>query len=174
MDNLIDALVTFSFSEVKTSEYLDMLMQEAAVKDNETEELDDPDIEWDIISKNFCNLRYIDELLDIYDFPETDKLKNILKNILDKVDKQTQKYLDCISWDIEIKQGCLECTKIKELFEKSLNVNDIFEKLHIIVEAYCMFIPIIEDCRKEKCIAYVDDEELIDDMERLKKKRKIN
>ena len=165
LDNLLDKLDlgseydTESECESESDEYL--------------EDLSDPDFNWERINKNINSMRYIKQLIDTYDFPETIKFKNILNKILYNIDKQNKSYLFYLNWeDKHIYYP--ECCEIKKLLEQSLKINNPFEKLNVIVEAYNKFVPIIEFYRKEKCIEGLHDENLIDDIEQLKKKRKLN
>jgi len=162
MDSLIDAINNFNILEDKSDEIFDDLIYKMEILDTS-----DSEIEWDIIKSNYSKLRYLNHLIDEYDFPETQKFLKVLSTILDNIDSMTQYYLKELDWasDENIKE---ECVQVKLLFEESLNINLPIKKLKIILSAYDIFIPIIQDFRNERFVEIVDEPFL----ENLVKKRK--
>jgi hypothetical protein len=166
MDSLLHVLNSFTISETKTESEFDDLI-------SNMENLDtyDPDEEWDVITANYSKLRYIDHLIELYDFPETKLFVSLLTKVLDSIDKKNQYYLCNLSWENE--DYSEECAKVETLFEQSLNQNNPFLKIKYILDAYKIFIPIIEYYRNEKYVDCVDDTEFIKTIENINKRRKI-
>jgi hypothetical protein len=164
MDSLLHALNTFSISKTKTEQDFDDIIDGIIACD-----LKDPDSEWIAIVSNYSKLRYLDHLIDFFEFPETDKFKSILNTVLDDVDKKNQYYLSELNWGEEELQ--LEFDEIQNLFLKSLNEHNPFTKIKYILEGYAIFIPIIEDFRSEE-FKDILDTRFLTTVDSLTKKRK--
>jgi hypothetical protein len=171
MDSLLRAMTTFSVSQTKTeTEFDDMLSRMETL---ETSETCNSDIEWDILTCNYSKLRYLNYLMDAYDFPETEKFNTILMRTLESIDKKNQYYLMELDWDEDSIRK--ELNQIADLFEKSLNCNVPSLKLTYIIDAYDMFVPIIEDFRREKFVDHFDNNvQFVEDLNSLKKRRRID
>ena len=92
---------------------------------------------------------------------------------MDIIDKQTQYYLRELSWDCSDSELDEEIYEVKLLFETSLNIQNATERLRCVLNAYDLFIPIIEDFRKEKFCDIIDDEDFLEEF-KPNKKRRVN
>ena len=52
--------------------------------------------------------------------------------------------------------------------EESLNINDPYEKLEIIIKSYFMFLPIIEYFREDKFVENITDIQFLKDFKKRK------
>ena len=132
----------------------------------------DPDYEWTTIKMNYSRLKYIDDLILFYDFYENNKFLQTLTKVLDDIDKINQYYLKNLTWELYDVQDELNVTK--QLLYDSLNQNDPIEKLKIVLNAYSVLIPVIEDFRNEIFIYDIKSDPLFEKLESMCKKRKIN
>jgi len=170
MDSLIHAITSFKLSDDKKDEIFDNLISQF-----ETLDTHDPESEWETITSNYSKLLFLHHNIISFEFPETEKFKQVLMNVLSQIDKKNNYYLNELIWDIDgindkVKD---DCDYIQELFHKSLQMIDPLPKLQVIMEAYTIFIPILEDFRNEKIVEYVDDQQFLEEFQSLKKKRKI-
>lgn len=170
MDSLISAIHNFSISKNKST--FDDELNEIVFK-FEKFDYHDQDYEWDIIKVNYSKMRYINELIECYEIPESVIFIDKLTEFLASIDKMTQYYLKNISFIHDSDEVQLDCDRIKKLFEKSLNINDIFKKFKIILEAYCIFVDIIQDFRKETFSDHINDPDFLENFGRIKKRRFI-
>ena len=109
------------------------------------------DHEWDILKKNYSNLRYIYQLLNHYNYNLNSSFFELLLKFIEPIDKSTQNYIKNINWDdINLKL-------IKENFEKSLNEINVEKKIKYLLISYDILVPIVEKIRIEKFIDNVDD-----------------
>ena len=131
----------------------------------------DQDFEWNNITNNFSKLKYIKYLLDSYEFLKEKTFIDCLNFLLDDVDKMNQRYMRELTWDEEEFKD--ELAQIKELFGISLNLNNPLERLRTIIEAYEIFIPILEDIRNEEFVENIFDKTSLDELESFYKKRKM-
>ena len=168
MDSLISAIHNFSITKNKST--FDDELNEIVFK-FEKFDYHDSDYEWDIIKTNYSKIRYINELIECYEIPESNIFINKLTEFLENIDKMTQYYLKSISFMHEEDYIQTDCDRIKKLFEKSLNVNDIFKKFKIILEAYSIFVDVIKDFRNETFSDHINDLDFLENFGRIKKRR---
>ena len=167
MDSLLRALETFSVSQTKTESEFDEMLSRM-----ETLQTHDPDAEWDTLTGNYSKIRYLDLMISNYDFPETKIFVDVLHSVLTDIDKKTEYYLSELNWDDDNKE---EYEYIRDLFEKSLNENNPFDKIKMVLEAYDTFIPIIEDYRTERFVDHnIDNLVFVKEIKTMRKKRKLN
>jgi len=166
MDSLLRALNSFSLNIKNDSDFDDLISK---MEDIHT---DDANEEWDIVTHNYSKLRYLDQLIKLYDFPETCKFVKILHLVLSDIDKKNQYYLRELVWESDTYHE--EYAQIQDFIEKSLNENNPFEKIKHILQAYSLFIPIIEDYRSERFVDCVQDQDFIEKVESVAKRRKLN
>ena len=121
----------------------------------------DPDHEWEMLKKNYSNLRYISQLIEHYHYQLNTNFYQLLSKFIDPIDKSTQHYIQNINWENnEDDISSLEI--IKENFDKSLNTSNVTDKIKYILLSYDVLIPIIEDIRLEKYYEKVDEELQLD------------
>jgi len=118
----------------------------------------DPDHEWEMLKKNYSNLRYINQLIGHYYYQLNSNFYELLSKFIDPIDKSTQHYIQNINWEDDGEE--LKC--IKEYFDKSLNTSNVIDKIKYILLSYDILIPIIEDIRLEKYYEKVDEELQLD------------
>ena len=167
MDSLVNAM--YSFKITKNQETFDNDLDSLILKIDGLS-TSDPDLEWDTIKSNYSKLRYTNHLIEFYDFKEIKKFVMALSKFLDYIDTINQYYIKQLSWDEE--EHSEDFSEILDLFTKSLNLNDPFEKLKTILKAYKIFIPIIEVYREEKFVEFIDDQDFLKEVTSLEKKRK--
>ena len=126
------------------------------------------DIEWEKFSENYSKLKYIDQLIKCYCIMNKKKFYEVLKLFLDEIDKTNEYYLNEINFSREPIYK-IEALEIEELLEKSLTINDVYEKLETILKAYAIFMPMIENYRKDIFVEKITDTDFLQTF----KKRKI-
>jgi len=155
MDNLIKSLEYFAISKNKKlfNEDIDFIISTIKLED------EDPDREWELLKSNYSKLRYIYQLLNHYHYILPDNFFNLLRIFIDSLDKTTNIYIQLLEQsdddDDEIKYMYQE---IKQLFDSSLKVENEISKINIIIKAYDLLVPIIEDFRREKYYDNLDPE----------------
>ena len=108
------------------------------------------EISWDLIKKNYSNLKYIHEMLNHYDYSLDDKFYTLLDRFLETIYKTTQRYLASLTWDNRDVELTESFEYIKKRLDKSIQEKDFNEKIISVVKAYNSLVPIIEDFLKEK------------------------
>ncbi len=167
MDNLLNALNSFNISDNKSSDAFDEILSKM---DNLYTH--DANEEWETLTGNYSKLRYLDLMIDNYDFPETKVFIDLLHSVLSEIDKKTQFYLSELNWEDDNKE---EFEYVHDLFEKSLNQNNPFDKIKMILEAYDYFIPVIEEYRSERFVDHdIDNLIFVKEIKSMRKKRKLN
>ncbi len=155
LDSIIYLLQnTVIHTEESFEDELDVLIENLSI---DKKSVIDP---WITLSGNYSKLRYLYELINFYEIPKKDKFNECLKFFFIQIDKTNQYYLREINWEGD-KRIQKECMEIELLLEKSLNLNDQIVKLKTIIDAYTIFVPLIEDFRKEKHIDYIEDVEFL-------------
>jgi hypothetical protein len=112
---------------------------------------------WIELKANYTKLKYLHELINFYNMPITGKFIDTLEVFMTTIDKKTEVYLETIKWydpDLEVHKKCI---KIKQSLELSLGVANPLTKLQLVVDAYKILVPIIEEDRNE-----IIDNELVD------------
>jgi hypothetical protein len=157
MEILIEKLHTFSITQdsKKFNESVDYLLtiefEKASIQEV------DPDIQWTLLKRNYSNLKYINELLNHYNYNLNINFYNLLDKFLQGIDKTTQEYLQEITWDDDYELiTSLETIQLK--FRNSLNENDFDKKIKLVLDGYSLLIPIVEDFRREKCEEVIDQD----------------
>ena len=167
MDNLLNALNSFNISDNKSSDAFDEILSKM---DNLYTH--DANEEWETLTGNYSKLRYLDLMIDNYDFPETKVFIDLLHSVLSEIDKKTQFYLSELNWEDDNKE---EFEYVHDLFEKSLNQNNPFDKIKMVLEAYDYFIPVIEEYRSERFVDHdIDNLIFVKEIKSMRKKRKLN
>ena len=87
------------------------------------------DHEWDILKKNYSNLRYIYQLLNHYNYNLNSSFFELLLKFIEPIDKSTQNYIK----------------------------NNVEKKIKYLLISYDILVPIVEKIRIEKFIDNVDD-----------------
>ena len=166
MDDLINLLKNCVVESKKFDEGLDELISNLKIKEES-----DPNEEWDTLSENYSKLKHLHRLINFYKIKEngidTLKFKKCLNLFLIEIDKTNQYYLRTLDWESE--PFFLDKIKlIKNLLEESLNINDPYEKLEIIIKSYFMFLPIIEYFREDKFVENITDIQFLKDFKKRK------
>jgi hypothetical protein len=136
-------------------------------------EIEDTDQHWEDLQKNYSKLRYLYEVINFYHLPTSIKFIQSLKLFMESIDKKTQIYLREIDWYENEPDLLEESMEIKKCLDCSLNENDPIKKLHFVLKAYKILVPIVEDIRNEKCESDLDDD-FLETFEPPKKKAKHN
>jgi hypothetical protein len=116
------------------------------------------EISWDLIKKNYSNLKYIHELLNHYDYNLDDNFYTLIDRFLGSIYQTTDRYLQSLTWD----DSDLELTEsfdyIKKKLCKSIQEKDFDKKIKSVLNAYNFLVPIIEDFLKEKYEFVVEED----------------
>ena len=100
-----------------------------------------------------------------------EKFNLILTKIAEDIDSANLRYLNSIDWE-EAKKIVDSSINIESLLRKSINNNNTYLKIDYCMEAYNIFIPIIEDFRGETCdYDDIKDEQFVKEIDSLKRKR---
>lgn len=103
--------------------------------------------EWEILRENFNKIKYIHELINHYDYQLNNKFFDIMTKYIDEIDKSTQYYLKNIEWGDDDDELRWSYDEIVSFFHDSLNTSNVLDKIKILLKAYNILIPIIEDFR---------------------------
>jgi hypothetical protein len=120
--------------------------------------LDDLDFkeenEWVLLCSNYSKLRYLNEIIDHFYIKSTDRFVYSLGIFMENVTKTNIIYLNQIDW----KQSDLEeeCDDIKQFLERSIYTDDCIQKLKLVLRAYRLLVPIVEEYRNEKFVDKID------------------
>jgi hypothetical protein len=87
-----------------------------------------------------------------YNYNLNKNFYDLLSLFIESIDKSTQYYIKNIHFSDDLSEEL----EIENFLNKSLNTNDINNKILYIIEAYKLLIPIIEDFRQEKYDYSVD------------------
>ena len=161
MDELVDCLQQFVITG--KAELFEKSLDDIINKLDKKFDLNDPDIEWGIVISNYSKLRYLNLTCSFQNFQILEpKFLIALDKVMCHIDKSTQKYLRQINWDDHEPHISKESYAIiKDNFEKSLNSNDQLKKIDFLLNAYKIFVPIIEKIRNEKFVDTIDDREFL-------------
>ena len=172
MDELVECLAKFAVSD-KSDESFTSFDNSLDDVINKFQNLNEtcPDEEWDLLKTNFSKLRFINDTLENSEIINYPKFLESLKKFMEQIDKITQRYIEKIDWTDQDSEIQIDANIIFENFEKSLNINDPLEKLKIVLNAYTIFIPIVEKIRKERHRDFIDDQDFLNNFH--VKRRKI-
>jgi len=172
MEELLECLAKFAVSDQSKESFIsfDNSLDDVINKFENLNETD-PNEEWDILKTNFSKLRFIDDTLENAEIINYPKFLESLKKFMEQIDKTTQKYIEKIDWSDQGPELQSDANIIFDNFEKSLNINDPIKKLKIVLNAYTIFIPIVEKIRKERHRDFIDDEDFLNNF--YVKRRKI-
>jgi len=150
MEHLINMMETFALTKDKTkfNYSIDRLTDfyKLNIKEFDSSE------EWEYLKQNYSNLRYIHELMNHYNYDLNKNFYDLLSLFMESIDKSTQEYIKHIHFSDDISEEL----QIEKFLNKSLNTNDINDKIVYVLEAYKLLIPIVEDFRQEKYDYSVD------------------
>ena len=172
MDELVECLAKFAVSDQSKESFttFDNSLDNVINKFQNLNETD-PNEEWDILKTNFSKLRFINDTLENTEIINYPKFLESLKQFMGQIDKTTQRYIKKIDWNDQGPEIQSDAVIIFDNFEKSLNINDPIKKLKTVLNAYILFIPIVEKIRKERHRDFIDDEEFLNNF--YVKRRKI-
>ena len=145
MDSLIKSLRTFVVTN-DSDRFNDSL--DSVINQLSSLQTSDPDLEWEILCKNYSKLRYLKHTLDKHhlNLGEHEKFNISLRIYMETIDKQNQYYLKEINWEISENN---EAKLIKKYLENSLNLAGI-EKLKEVLMGYHLLVHIVEKMRESK------------------------
>jgi hypothetical protein len=101
------------------------------------------DVEWEELENNYRKLVYLDELIMELSGDELAPLTVPLTDFLQKLDRKTQYYIAQVDWwdpDSDIHE---EAKNIGDTLVQTLNLNEPFEKLAVLLDAYSKVIDIL-------------------------------
>ena len=160
MDQLVDLISNFNINRNET-EFEESI--ENVIYQLKKQEITDTDYEWETLCKNFNSILYLRDTIRNYYVPESEKFIDSLEIFMSKMDSINARYMSEIQWD----QGeHPDCEAIKDLLDRSYYASDPILKLEYCVNAYKLFVPVVESIRKEIC--------LIKEPEHQFKRRRIN
>jgi len=175
MDKLIKGLEKFNITKDTLSfdDYLDQVTVALDEAGFESDSEFDSEQEWIRLSQNYLKLKYINSILNSeIEYPQ--KFKFLLNSFLESMDTVTQYYLQAIDWESSSPEINDECVFIQKCFSESLNITDTTKKLQKIIECYDVFIPLIEDFRRERVSNIeLEDHEFVESFSNCKR-RKLN
>ena len=105
----------------------------------------DLDYEWNLLASNYSKLKYLENIVKNFYIPETDLFLTSLSRFMNKIDKTNIYYLENIELENEYRP-------IRDYIEGSLKSTDPIEKLTLVMKAYNILIPLVEQFRNENSI----------------------
>jgi len=144
MDKLIKSIQSITFKESNVDELIKSIEKITMLGKRKRE------IEYQELKSNYSKLVKINKFLESINNSEKKILKNELEEFLTYLDRKTMVYLTEINWEIGDPDIISEYQNIAYLFGSSLNLNDPYQKLSIILEAYSKIINIIDDFGNDK------------------------
>jgi len=160
MDLLVDLLTKFNINRDET-EFDESI--EDIIHKLKKQEINESDYEWETLCKNFSSILYLHDTIRNYYVPESEKFINCLEVFMSKMDTINARYMSEIDWT---QKEHADCEAIKDLLDRSYYASDPILKLEYCVNAYKLFVPVIETIRKEKY--------LIEEPEHQFKRKRIN
>jgi hypothetical protein len=127
---------------------------------------------WEVLQDNYSKLIYLKELVNFYDMPGEGIFVTSLKKFCESMDHQTRVYLQDIDWDSRESDFRIEGGIIKKCLQKSLERENVYDKLDDVIKAYKILVTVIEDFRGEKCEYHIEPE-FIEEFYQPKKRTKI-
>jgi hypothetical protein len=122
------------------------------------EKINNLDYEWPTLKANYSKLRYLNELIDNFYIPNSEKFLKSIELFMVKLDRITKYYLQQINWKNQEDSINKESLKIEEYLLISLNSNDCIEKLKNLLKGYEILVPIILEFNNEKFLDIIDDQ----------------
>jgi len=153
MDSLIYSLENFNIHKdpVKFETDLEYVI-------SSFEKINNLDDEWPTLKANYSKLRYLNELIDNFYIPNSEKFLKSVELFMVKLDRITNYYLHEINWKNQEEFINEESLKIEEYLLISLNSNDCIEKLKNLLKGYEILVPIILEFNNEKFLDIIDDQ----------------
>jgi hypothetical protein len=150
--NVIDALSNSiqKFSITHDENRLDQDLDDIMSKINKVE-LCDPEENWVVLQTNYSKLKYLFECITYANVKSNKKFLDSLSKFMESIDETTQIYLDKIAWREENENNQKILCTTQNLFFDSLNKNDPIEKLNKLIQAYNIFVPIVEQIVGQEC-----------------------
>ena len=127
--------------------------------------------EWITLKLNYSKIRYLNELIDNFYIPNSEKFLKSLDLFMINLDKITNYYLHEISWksqDPDIQEDAIQ---IEEFLILSLNSTDCITKIKLVLKAYNILVPIVLEINDERFADIIDDETFLKEFS--VKKRKL-
>ena len=152
MDDLINSLKNFNVNrdENKFSDGIDDIIDKL-----NNQQIFDTEYEWERLCENYSKLYYLDNTIKNYYIPECNKFLKALELFMNKVDTVNQVYLVEIDWGTN---EYPDCENIQKYLSLSYFEKDIIQKLDYCVQAYKLFVPIVEKIRNERYKKIIDEE----------------
>jgi len=146
MDELILSITKFKISNNKSDFENDL---DSVINKFNNQSFYNPDYEWNTLCSNYSKLKYLDELIENFYMPESEKFLLSMEKFMEKIDIVNIRYLNDIAWDHQ-EDDHDNAQKIKKLLDLSLLEKDPIGKMKICLNAYKLFVIIAEDCRDEE------------------------
>jgi hypothetical protein len=171
IDELSESIRKFAIkkNEKEYANEMDILMD----KMNSIDLSHDSNKNWKVLKVNYSKLKYLYELINFYHFENQEKFSKSLDRFMETIDNTTQSYLNDINWDEPLEEYIEETNSIKKYFDESLNENESIKKLKIVLKAYEILVPMVEEFRNEKYQTEIDPD-FLETFEQPKKKLKKN
>lgn len=186
MDSLLISLNKLSFyknvENFKTDldDIIDKMNKQNIDSDTESEGGDYEDIEWNTIRENYTKLKFLDNfikdeinnsLIENFSAELNTKFNLVLENVMQDVDDSNIHYLEGINWE-DAKNYVSTSQEIERLIRLSVNLTNPYLKMQKCIEAYDLFIPVIEMFRGESyTYDTIRDQQFIEELDSLKRKR---
>ena len=113
---------------------------------------------WEVLQDNYSKLIYLKQLVNFYNMPAEGIFITSLKKFCESMDRQTENYLQDIDWDSPDSDFTIEGGIIKKCLEKSLERENVYDKLDDVLKAYDILVTIVEDFRSEKYEYHIEPE----------------
>ena len=172
IDSLTDSIERFSIlknEETFENELGSIVSKMASIEIDKTS-----DENWETLQSNYSKLKYLYEIIDSHKLSLIDtKFIENLSKFMEQIDKQTIFYLREINFEDTDGQSDIISQKIiKKYFEESLNQNNPFEKLKLVIHGYRLLVIVAEKIRKEKLRTFLEDD-FLEVFDPVKKRRRI-
>ena len=154
MDYIIDRLHAFAITKDtgKFNNFVDNFLRV------DHSQIVEKEITWDLLKKNYSNLKYIHELLNHYDYSFNDNFYILLNKFVENIYVTTRTYLRSLTWDDSDTELTDSFSYIEKRLRKSIKIDDFNKKIKQIIKAYNTLVPILEDFLKEKYQFHVEEE----------------
>jgi len=164
MDSLIKTLESFNIH--KNEHQFDIELDSVI---DSFENLNNCD-EWITLKSNYSKIRYLNELIDNFYIPNSEKFLKSLDLFMINLDKITSYYLHEISWKSQDPDIQEEAIQIEEFLILSLDSTDCITKIKLVLKAYNILVPIVLEMNDERFADIIDDETFLKEFS-VKKRR---
>jgi len=153
MENLLNSIRSLSVNKPSVDDIITKLENVSGVGKRKQ------DVEWEELENNYRKMLYLDELITELSGEELAPLTGPLSDFLQKLDSKTQYYINQVDWwdpDSDIHE---EAKNIGDTLVQALNINEPFEKLAVLLDAYSKVIDILGEYGRYFISTEFDDSE---------------